>query len=164
MFYDLDSDNEFSVDDYFYIIDSLDNQPKQSWKITMAAPDTGEIALPHEGDVFRIVTYKPFSSRDVFEFQAPEAAETGISSHQNFEQDYTIAQNYPNPFNSSTTFRYRLSQPVHVALTIYDITGREVVRLIDQKQPAGNYRALWDGKNARGQGVASGLYVYKFVA
>ena len=164
MFYDLNSDGEFSVDDYIYIIDSLDNAPKKSWKIKMMAPDTGETVLPHEGDVFRIVTYKPFSGQDVFEFQAPEAEETGISSRLNTEREYHIAQNYPNPFNSTTVFRYRIARPAHVTLTIYDVTGREVVRLVNQKQPAGNFKVVWNGKNRQKQTVASGLYFYKFEA
>ncbi|HHJ53698.1 MAG TPA: T9SS type A sorting domain-containing protein [Caldithrix abyssi] len=87
-----------------------------------------------------------------------------MSSRLNTEREYHIAQNYPNPFNSTTVFRYRLARPAHVTLTIYDVTGREVIRLVDQKQPAGNFKVVWNGKNRQKQTVASGLYFYKFEA
>lgn len=51
-----------------------------------------------------------------------------------------------------------------VTLTIYDITGREVAKLVDQKSAAGYYRAVWDGRNKSGVMVSSGVYIYRIQA
>ena len=80
-------------------------------------------------------------------------------------EETALLHNYPNPFNPETWIPYQLAKPAHVTLTIYDINGR-VVRVLDLgHQPAGIYQyrsraAYWDGKNAVGETVASGLYFY----
>ncbi len=74
-----------------------------------------------------------------------------------------LLANYPNPFNPETWIPYQLSKPTDVTLTIYDITGN-VIRALDLgHQRAGVYQtrsraAYWDGRNAVGEPVASGLY------
>ena len=81
----------------------------------------------------------------------------------------SLLPNYPNPFNPETWIPYQLAKPADVTLTIYDIQGR-VVRALDLgHQRAGMYRsrsraAYWDGRNAQGEPVASGLYFYTFTA
>ena len=77
--------------------------------------------------------------------------------------------NYPNPFNPETWIPYQLSKPTDVTLTIYDIQGREVRTLDLGHQRAGLYQsraraAYWDGKNAQGESVASGVYFYTLTA
>ena len=80
-----------------------------------------------------------------------------------------LLPNYPNPFNPETWIPYQLSEPTNVTLTIYDIQGR-VVRALDLgHQRAGIYHrrsraAYWDGRNAVGESVASGLYFYTLKA
>ena len=76
-----------------------------------------------------------------------------------------LLSNYPNPFNPETWIPYQLASPAEVTLTIYDMNGGAVRRLKVGHQPAGLYqnrsRALhWDGRNGRGESVASGLYFY----
>ena len=84
-------------------------------------------------------------------------------------ENTALLHNYPNPFNPETWIPYQLSEPGDVRLTIYDIQGR-VVRALDLgHQPAGVYRirsraAYWDGRNAVGEPVASGLYFYTLTA
>ena len=77
--------------------------------------------------------------------------------------------NYPNPFNPETWIPYQIAKPADVTLTIHDVSGREVRRLVLGHQAAGVYRsrgraAYWDGRNALGEKVASGLYFYTFTA
>ena len=80
-----------------------------------------------------------------------------------------LLANYPNPFNPETWIPYQLSKPADVSLTIYDIQGR-VVRALDLgHQRAGIYHnrsraAYWDGRNAVGEPVASGVYFYTLTA
>ena len=75
--------------------------------------------------------------------------------------EYALAQNYPNPFNPSTTIRYDLPESGRVSLTIYDVTGQEVRRLLTEHVNAGRQSVVWDGRDARGRNVASGIYIYR---
>lgn len=77
---------------------------------------------------------------------------------------FTLDQNYPNPFNPVTTIQYVLSRNIDVRLVVYDITGRQVRTLINQKQAAGRYSIEWDGTNNNGEIVSSGVYFYRIVA
>ena len=77
--------------------------------------------------------------------------------------------NYPNPFNPETWIPYQLAKSAAVALTIYDMNGEMVRRLVVEHQAAGMYRsrsraAYWDGRNQLGEAVASGLYFYTLTA
>jgi flagellar hook assembly protein FlgD len=69
-----------------------------------------------------------------------------------------LRSNYPNPFNPETTIRYDLSTGGDVTLRIYDIAGRVVRTLIEERQTAGQKSARWDGTNDLGQRVSSGVY------
>ena len=65
---------------------------------------------------------------------------------------------YPNPFNSATVFDfYTEGGPVYV--TVYNILGQPIRRLVQQRMPAGYYRRIWDGKNDYGTPVSSGVYL-----
>ena len=80
-------------------------------------------------------------------------------------QDTLLAQNFPNPFNPETWIPYQLSKATEVKIDIYDISGHLVRSLDLGWQPVGAYMtpssaAYWDGKNAVGERVASGIYFY----
>jgi len=75
--------------------------------------------------------------------------------------EYSLSQNYPNPFNSNTKIIYSLPSPGRIILKIYNVLGQEVKTLIDEIKPAGKYIVNWDGKDANGLPVFSGIYVYK---
>jgi hypothetical protein len=68
---------------------------------------------------------------------------------------------YPNPFNSSTLITYRLLQPGSVHIGIFDLLGRKITTLVNEKQSGGNHQASWDGRDLMGKTVASGLYLYR---
>jgi len=74
---------------------------------------------------------------------------------------FTLYQNYPNPFNPTTTFRFTIPRTGHVKFTIYDVLGREVIRLLDDVKMTGTYELKWSGKNTAGQEIASGMYFYR---
>lgn len=71
---------------------------------------------------------------------------------------FLLRPNFPNPFNPSTTITYDLPEYSHLTLTIYDVTGGQVVTLQDDEQPAGHYEIRWDGRDQSGQRVSSGMY------
>ncbi len=77
---------------------------------------------------------------------------------------YNLFQNYPNPFNPTTTIAFALPQAERVVITIYDITGRQVRRLIDQLFSAGEHSVTWDGADNRHRSVSSGVYLYRIEA
>jgi hypothetical protein len=71
---------------------------------------------------------------------------------------YQLQQNYPNPFNPSTTIGFGVSGPGSspVRLIVFDLLGREVAVLVNEKKEAGNYSVQFDGA-----GLASGVYLYR---
>lgn len=75
-----------------------------------------------------------------------------------------LYQNFPNPFNPSTTISFSLSRPQRVVLTIYDVSGRIVRRLLDENVTFGRTDVTWDGHNDNGTRVGSGVYFYRFQA
>ena len=77
--------------------------------------------------------------------------------------EFYLSQNYPNPFNPVTTIRYDLPEASRVNLTIYGLTGREVMRWDLQESP-GFKQLVWDGKDRGGRLVPTGLYIYRMVA
>ena len=110
-----------------------------------------------------------------------------VEAELNHELNYSLNQNYPNPFNPTTTIKYSLpayselaysesgtknlsrNSPLPrkgfrgglliVTLKIYDILGREVSTLVNQKQSPGNYEVQFDGT-----GLSSGIYFYELTA
>ena len=73
---------------------------------------------------------------------------------------FTLYQNYPNPFNGITVIPFSLDTSGRVILEIYDLTGKKVRTLLDDYFTQGDL-IRWDGKDDRGQVVASGVYLYQ---
>jgi formate-dependent nitrite reductase cytochrome c552 subunit len=89
---------------------------------------------------------------------------TGIKSLGQVPTTYSLNQNFPNPFNPTTTIEFALPQHETVRLEVYDVLGRLVSTLANSDMAAGTYRVVWNGKDANGQSVASGLYLYRLQA
>mgnify|MGYP001406215651 FL=1 len=77
---------------------------------------------------------------------------------------FEISTAYPNPFNPITTLRYDLPEQAFVALTIYDMLGREIVQLVKTTQEAGFKLVQWDGSDITGRPVSAGVYLYQIRA
>ena len=75
--------------------------------------------------------------------------------------EFALHQNYPNPFNPITTINYDLPQQTYVNLMIYDILGREVVKLVSEETPAGYQSVIWNTRNQFGTPVSAGIYFYQ---
>jgi hypothetical protein len=76
-------------------------------------------------------------------------------------KDMVLYANYPNPFNPSTTIRFDLAQTGAVELSIFDLNGRRIASLIDGPLVAGSHQISWNGRDASGIAVASGIYIYR---
>ena len=84
-------------------------------------------------------------------------------------EENALLANYPNPFNPETWIPYQLSEPAEVTVSIYSVNGSLIRTLALGHQSAGVYQsksraAYWDGRNAFGERVASGLYFYTLTA
>jgi len=73
-------------------------------------------------------------------------------------------KHYPNPFNPLATIEFTLPQRGQVTVKIYNVRGERVRVLVDEHRMAGRHEAVWDGRNSRGESVASGVYLYRIVA
>ena len=87
-----------------------------------------------------------------------------IDSQQLLPDKFTLDQNYPNPFNPITTLRYELPENGLVNITIYDMVGRQVKTLVNQRQDAGYRSIIWDATNDNGKPVSAGIYLYQIQA
>jgi hypothetical protein len=80
----------------------------------------------------------------------------------NYPAQFSLDQNYPNPFNPTTIIKYTLPHvgTQHaVSLQVFDLLGREVATLVNEKKSAGSYEAIWNAS-----GLASGVYFYQLRA
>ncbi|NKB70081.1 MAG: T9SS type A sorting domain-containing protein [Candidatus Latescibacteria bacterium] len=78
--------------------------------------------------------------------------------------DFGLYPNYPNPFNSGTVIPYALSHAQHAELTVYNLAGQQVAKLIDSRHQAGHYTIKWDGLDNNASELASGVYLYRLQA
>ena len=79
-------------------------------------------------------------------------------NQNSFITSYILYQNYPNPFNPTTMIRFDLLKSVYVKLTVYDILGKEIITLVNEKLSAGSYEVEWNASD-----YPSGVYFYKLV-
>jgi hypothetical protein len=85
-------------------------------------------------------------------------------NNTNIPQAFALMQNYPNPFNPTTTIKYNLPIQSEVTLKVYSVLGQEVATIARGQQGPGNFEATWDGRNAAGMAVGTGVYFYKLDA
>jgi hypothetical protein len=76
----------------------------------------------------------------------------------------SLGQNHPNPFNPATTIVYEVAEAGAVRIEIYDVTGSLVRRLVDEPRGVGRHTVTWDGRDASGNGVHSGVYFCRMSA
>ena len=69
---------------------------------------------------------------------------------------FALERNYPNPFNPTTTIEYSLGLSGPTKLMIYDVLGRELVKLVDEYRPAGTHKVVWNASS-----MPSGVYFYR---
>jgi hypothetical protein len=76
----------------------------------------------------------------------------------NMPNEFLLFQNYPNPFNNSSKFKIQISKLAEVRIVIYDVTGKLINTIVNQKLNAGTYEFSFDGSN-----YSSGVYFYSLI-
>ena len=77
---------------------------------------------------------------------------------------FALSQNIPNPFNPSTTIRFSLPEAGAVRLAIYSTKGQLVRTLVDGSTHAAYHSVVWNGRDATGREVSSGVYLYRLTS
>ncbi len=79
-------------------------------------------------------------------------------------EDFVLEQNFPNPFNPETAILFGLPEESAVTIKIFDLAGREVATVLEHAElPAGRHQRVWDGRDAQGRTVGSGVYFYRLL-
>jgi FlgD Ig-like domain len=121
----------------------------------MGAPDSSAAATLLGGGSIAIQTNGGKASASIGASLDAGAASPSVSG---------LAQNRPNPFNPETTLRFTLSRSARATLRVFDARGALVRTLVDDMLEAGAHEARWNGLDARGGRVPSGVYYALFAA
>jgi hypothetical protein len=113
--------------------------------VAIAGPDT----VPTSQESFRLTI---------------EVGTLSVADGSHVPQLFALHQNYPNPFNPVTTIKFEVPRASHVLLVIYDMRGREVIRLVDEFTPPGYNKVMWNSSDAFGRPVPSGVYIARMLA
>jgi glycosidase len=120
-------------------------------RVTGSTLSALQVALPPFGSAVYTISL----TSDTLKISNPVQA---VEGPQEVPATFVLHQNFPNPFNPTTMIGYDLPHAARVTLTIYDLLGREVSRLVDADVAAGSHRVTWNGRTGTGMAAASGIY------
>ncbi len=130
---------------------------------------TGHNGVNHNGpaDIFydqvnNVLAVPNFTANTV-DF-IPFAQLSTYDNEMSIPNDFKLHQNFPNPFNPNTTIFYDVSKESNVKVTVFDLLGREIIKLIDRVVPVGSRSINWDGRDYTGNLVNAGVYIYQIEA
>ncbi|MBM3265302.1 MAG: T9SS type A sorting domain-containing protein [candidate division Zixibacteria bacterium] len=92
------------------------------------------------------------------------ATEQSFTKGTRLPTRFALKNGSPNPFNPSTAISYEVPQQAHITLTVYNLLGQEVIRLVDQVQTPGRYQVTWNAVNAAGRSLSTGVYLYRLTS
>jgi uncharacterized protein YegL len=94
----------------------------------------------------------------------PVVVSVALRQNDTVPATFALYANTPNPFNPTTKITYDLPEPSEVNVEIFDMLGKRVRTLVNQRQSAGRYSVVWDGRDENGQIVSSGIFIYQLRA
>jgi hypothetical protein len=140
----------------------FDPVPAKYIKVVLDNPD------PIESDYCQIGEVEIYTQAAAAPMVAHFGGQMNIQSEQTtivaLPKSFSIEQNYPNPFNPETTIRFQLPVDSRVSLTVYNLMGQEIVSLVAGNRSAGFHAVVWNGQDAQGSKVPTGVYLYNFSA
>ncbi len=141
----------------------------QTSKVTWFAVDMGYAELSTDNSTLKAVVGQPFvgvvklsNTQIISGFLADTLFShtvLGIGNEEQLPGTFALLQNYPNPFNPSTTVRYELPGASDVTLSVFDMLGRQVAVLVNERREAGMHEVRLEGR-----GLSSGVYFYRLHA
>ena len=135
-----------SGDDYFIQLNAMPDLDQFGFYISLT-------------DVDGKVSDVPYQAPDIlYQFSGNGPYQVSVQLDQ--PESCRLLQNYPNPFNGVTQITFQISESGPVELRIYNVAGQRVATLLNESLMAGEYTVLWDGHDASGRSVSSGLYLY----
>lgn len=135
-----------------------------TWSVDHASPSPGQFMAvdngPFPGDAgpIRYTLFARTSDEGRVMLRSEEISPT-VSA-----DDSWIVGNYPNPFNPSTLVRIRLTEAARARLELFDVRGRRLAVLLDERRPAGVHEIKWEGKTDEGHPLPSGVYTLRMIA
>ncbi len=124
---------------------------------TAVLSSTGEVLLgPSEGENTR-------TESGFLVVVLQQQAALGVEEQAGLPGSFALHQNYPNPFNPTTTIQFDLPLATDIHIVVYDLLGREVVRLLNQHLEPGYHQLVWNGRDRRGRSVPTGMYIVLMV-
>ncbi|RMH70258.1 MAG: tandem-95 repeat protein, partial [Gemmatimonadetes bacterium] len=123
--------------------------------LTFEVKAAGEWNIQVDNVIALDTNLNAFENIQIFESKGSAKAQIAVPAN------YELYANYPNPFNPKTTIRFDIPATANVELRIYDVSGRLVNALVSETLEAGTYSVEWDGTNAKGEAVSSGVYFYQ---
>ena len=127
--------NQSGITSTSYSVNGLEENKKYYWRVRGATAN-------YEGlfsQVFRFTT----------------GSTNSVDENKNLF-NYNLEQNYPNPFNPKTFIKYQLAEPGFVTISIYNMLGMEIAKLVNEEKSAGSYAVEYDAKH-----LSSGIYFYR---
>jgi microbial collagenase len=123
----------------------------------------GQTVFNGQWTVFSTDNIDTTMSSDVWDIMI-DISNTLVINENLIPGKYALHQNYPNPFNPITMLRYDLPKDELVNITIYNVMGENIRKLVGNKQSAGFNSIQWNATNNQGQPVSAGLYLYTIQA
>ncbi len=98
-------------------------------------------------------------AEDAYVWMIESETGTGINEKDFSPESFALGQNYPNPFNPNTKIEFSVPKESAIKLSVFNLLGEEVVKLVDEVKPAGNYSVNFNASN-----LPSGIYLYRLQA
>ncbi len=95
---------------------------------------------------------------------ATRVKDVAIKDEPSIPDEFILSQNYPNPFNPTTNITFGLPKESNVTIDVYNLMGQKVATLVNERINAGYHTVNWNGRDASGNRVTSGVYIYKITA
>jgi hypothetical protein len=138
--------------------------------VGLSADDPTHIDLAISGDGVWHIAYRNQIEHALYHATTTDTIITGVDDKESPWEPETemvafhLEQNVPNPFNPQTTIMYSIGKTENVVLAVFDVNGRLIRTLVNERKTSGKHHAAWDGTNNQGDRIASGVYFLRLTA